>query len=93
MLWIGNPGSSCAVTRQRVNFRLEPDCFGKSRPRLIQIAAQSKRPREIQVEKIGPGACRARLSEQIDRLVHMPQQEMALPERPLNALKVGAARI
>ena len=39
MPWIGDPRSNRAVTRKRVDLGPESQCFGKSCPRLFQIAA------------------------------------------------------
>jgi|SRR6516162_4373693 hypothetical protein len=75
------PRGVCTPCRERVDFRLEHARLGYFSSRLVDIASETKRPREDQNSSKGRRICGARLPQEFDRLIQMPEKEMALTER------------
>ena len=71
-------GVSRTLRCERVHVRIESERLGEFGPRLVEIAAQAQRPRKIQMIIPDMGICRARLSEEIDRLIHVPRRRSQL---------------
>ena len=63
---------------KRVDVRIEFKRLGELGPRLVEIAAEAKRPCKIEMDKPRPRICGTRLPEEIDCLIHMAEKKMAM---------------
>ena len=90
VLEIGEGGTPL---RERVDIRLESNRLGELGPRLVEIATQAKCSRKKQINKPQPGICRGRLSEEIDRLIHMAEKEMRMGKIPIRDADIRIMRI
>src|SRR5215471_21854520 len=65
------PGGGGAKCCQGIDLGIQLDRLGYFGSRLVDIAPETKRPREAQTNARGPRICGARLSQEFDRLFQM----------------------
>jgi hypothetical protein len=75
-----------------VDLRFELDRFRYFGSRLVEIAQESKRPREAQMNAKVPRICGVRLAQEFDRLIQMLKKEVAQTQRRIRNKNIRCMR-